>query len=275
MELAPVTDAGRAGLAALLAAPASALVAFDYDGTLSPIVADPADARPAAGVVEALVQLGTRIGTLAVITGRPARQAVDLAALDSPGAPGRLVVLGHYGVERWDAETGVLTTATPPAGLALVRRQLGSLLAQVGVDDAVVEDKGLAVAVHVRRCAAPEAAYRALLGPLIALAARAGLAAEPGRHVIELRSVGMDKGRALSALLQEVDAKTVMFTGDDLGDLAAFDAIDAWRSRGRPGLLVCSGSDEVTALAERADLVVEGPSGVHELIVSLTSRLMT
>ena len=47
----PVTPEGRAGLAALLGDPARALVALDFDGTLSPIVADPAAARahPGAG----------------------------------------------------------------------------------------------------------------------------------------------------------------------------------------------------------------------------------
>ena len=56
------------------------------------------------------------------------------------------------------------------------------------------------------------------------------------------------------------------FVGDDLGDLAAFDAVDALRAAGTPGLLVCSGSTEVTALADRADLVVDGPDGVVALL---------
>jgi trehalose 6-phosphate phosphatase len=47
--LAPTTDAGRAGLAALREAPDRAVVALDYDGTLAPVVARPQDAcRPTA-----------------------------------------------------------------------------------------------------------------------------------------------------------------------------------------------------------------------------------
>ena len=60
--------------------------------------------------------------------------------------------------------------------------------------------------------------------------------------------------------------KVVVFVGDDLGDLAAFDAVDRFRAEGTPGLLVCSGSTEVTALADRADLVVDGPDGVVSLL---------
>lgn len=272
-DIAPSTAVGRAGLAALIREPASALVAFDYDGTLSPIVADPAAARPQAGVVEALATLGEHVGQLAIVTGRPAAEAVRLARLDGLGAPERLVVLGHYGVERWDSVTGRLVTAKPPPGLALVRRELGRILTAAGVPDATVEDKGFAVAVHVRRCAAPEAAYRTLAGPLFALAERAGLTAEPGRQVIELRPGGMDKGRALAALAAEVAAGSITFTGDDLGDLAAFDAVNAWRRGGGAGLLVCSGSAEVTALAARADVVVDGPPGVLALVKALTRAM--
>jgi len=272
-DIEPTTDAGRAGLAALIAQPDRALVAFDYDGTLSPIVEDPSAARPQLGVVAALARLGEQVGHVAIITGRPAGEAVTLAGLDGPSAPARLVVLGHYGVERWDSASGNLSTTEPPPGLEVVRRELGRVLEDAGVPDAVIEDKGLAVALHVRRCAEPAAAYRRLIGPLSALAARAGLTAEPGRHVIELRPEGMDKGRALSALLAEVEARSVMFTGDDLGDLAAFDAVDAWRADGGAGLLVCSGSTEETALADRADLVVDGPPGVRGLVESLVGML--
>ncbi len=272
-ELVPTTVVGQAGLHALLRDPGQALIAFDYDGTLAPIVDDPAAAGPEPGVVEALARLGERVGNLAIITGRPAREAVELGGLDGAAAPASLVVLGHYGVERWDSATGELTTADPPEGLALVRRELAGILEAAGVPDAVIEDKGLAVAVHVRRCASPAAAYRSVQPPLLALAQRAGLVAEPGRHVIELRPPGMNKGRALSTLMGEVEAGSVMFTGDDLGDLAAFDAVDARREQGGAGLLVCSGSTEVTGLSERADLVVDGPPGVRRLVEALVALL--
>ena len=66
----PHTAAGRDGLAAMLRDPARALIALDFDGTLSPIVADPAAARAHPGAVGALGRLAPLAGTLAVITGR-------------------------------------------------------------------------------------------------------------------------------------------------------------------------------------------------------------
>jgi trehalose 6-phosphate phosphatase len=272
-DLSPRTPAGRAGLQALLDDPGSALAAFDFDGTLSPIVADPTVAYALPGIVDALADLARRVGHVAIITGRPAGTAVELAGLTDAAGLDRLVVLGQYGLERWDGSSRAVTTVDPPPGLDAVRSALPTVLAAAGVDDATIEDKVLAIAVHVRRSADPVGSYDRLTEPLTALAHRHGLAAEPGRFVIELRPAGMDKGRALLGLAAGVDAATLIFAGDDLGDLAAFDAVDAWRATGGAGLLVCSGSDEVEVLAERADLVVDGPPGVLDLLRTLSAHL--
>jgi trehalose 6-phosphate phosphatase len=273
VTIEPRTEAGRAGLDALLATPDRALIAFDYDGTLAGIVDDPMDARPGEGMVERLGELSSRVRLVAVVTGRPAQQAVDLAGFDSAPGLERLVVLGHYGVERWDAASSSLHTVDPPEGLDRVRATLPDLLASLDLHDADVEDKGLSVAVHVRRLADPAGAFSAMKGPLSDLAGASGLVAEPGRFVVELRPPGMDKGQALRTLADEVGAQTVVFTGDDLGDLPAFDEVARMRGEGSSGLLVCSGSAEVTALAEKADLVVDGPEGVAGLIDDLVAAL--
>jgi trehalose 6-phosphate phosphatase len=90
---------------------------------------------------------------------------------------------------------------------------------------------------------------------------------------MELRPPGMDKGIALRHLVDEVEARTVVFAGDDLGDLAAFAEVERLRGDGRDGLLICSGSAEVTVLAERADLVLDGPAEVARWMGSLVERL--
>jgi len=275
----PRLGPGRAGLAALIADPAHALVAFDFDGTLSPIVDDPARAYALPGIVSALTTLAAAVGQVAIVTGRPAGTAVELAGLTAGAAPrtpglDRLVVLGQYGLERWEGSTREVVSVDPVPGLDVVRRELADVLAACDVDDAVIEDKGLAVAVHVRRAAEPAQAMSRIRAPLFALAERTGLTAEPGRLVIELRPAGMDKGKALLGLAAEAAATTLVFAGDDLGDLAAFDAVDRWRADpGRTGLLICSGSAEVDALAERADLVVDGPPGVLDWLTDLLSAL--
>jgi trehalose 6-phosphate phosphatase len=267
----PVTPEGRAGLAALLGDPLRALVALDFDGTLSPIVADPATARAHPGAVPALRRVAVAVGTLAVITGRPAASAVDLGGF---AAVPDLIVLGHYGLERW--ADGTLSSPPSAAGVEAARAELPDLLARAAAPDGTrIEDKGHAVAVHTRQTADPHAALDRLRDPLAGLAARHGLATEPGRMVIELRPPGMDKGQALRDLIEQRKRQpsAVMFCGDDLGDVAAFDAVRALRGEGVPGLTVFSGSAEVTELAESADLVVDGPDGVLALLNSLADAL--
>jgi trehalose 6-phosphate phosphatase len=265
----PHTVPGRAGLAALLADPGHGLIGLDFDGTLSPIVSDPRDARAHPGVVPALRALAGRLGTVAIITGRPAAKAVEYGGLaDVPG----LLVFGHYGFERWSG--GEVTARPTPPGVAAARERLPGTLAAVGAPPGTwTEDKGHAVAVHTRRTGDPEEALRRLRPALEELAAAEGLLAQPGRMVIELRPAGMDKGAALKALFNERLAHTVAFCGDDLGDLPAFAAIGELRASGVPGLAVCSGSAEVTELAEAADLVLDGPGGVVAWLSWLAEQL--
>ena len=267
MNLESSTAAGAEGLSAIEARPRRALVAFDFDGTLAPIVDDPEKARAHPGAAKALRRLAESVGTVAVITGRPAALAVEYGGFADIGG---LVVLGHYGRERW--ENGVLDTPEAPEGVAEARVKLAKILA-TAPDGVVMEDKGHALAVHTRRAAEPEVALERLRSIVAALAERSGLALEPGRLVLELRPKGMDKGASLKALVEERDAGAVLYAGDDLGDLAAYDAVEALREAGTPGVKVCSSSDEVTALATRADVIVDGPAGVVDLVESLATRL--
>jgi trehalose 6-phosphate phosphatase len=185
-----------------------------------------------------------------------------------------LVVLGHYGAERWDARSGTVDAPAPHPGVAAVRAELPGLLDRIGAWKGTwTEEKGRSVAVHTRRADDPQAAFEALRAPLADLATRHGLIVEPGRMVLELRPPGMDKGVALLEYVREIGAGAVMYAGDDLGDLPAFAAVDELRSDGVPGLLVCSGSEEVTELAKRADLVVDGPEGVVRLLGALAHRI--
>ncbi|RMI43528.1 trehalose-phosphatase [Actinomadura harenae] len=262
----PIGPEGEDALAALRADPGGAVLGFDFDGTLAPIVADPAAARAHPRAAAVLAALASRVRAVVVVTGRPAKVAVEYGGFE--GVDG-LVVLGQYGAERW--ESGALTSPEPPPGVAEARAKLPRVLAAAGAPpETFVEDKGRALAVHTRRCAEPQVALDRLRSLMDALAERHGLVVEPGRFVLELRPPGMDKGVALRAFVAETGRPSMLlFAGDDLGDLAAFDAVDELRADGVPGLKLCSGSAEVTELAARADLVVDGPDGVVAFLESL------
>jgi trehalose 6-phosphate phosphatase len=64
----------------------------------------------------------------------------------------------------------------------------------------------------------------------------------------------------------------VVFGGDDLGDVEAFEAVRSLRAEGLPGLVVCSASTERPDLMRLADVVVDGPQGVVELLTALSTR---
>ena len=260
---------GQAGLDALLAYPRQALIGTDFDGTLSSIVPDPQDARAHPEAVPVLAALAKAVGTLAVITGRPAAEAVVLGGLNA--VPG-LVVLGHYGGERW--QDGELTVPPPSPAIQAARKALPGVLAEAAAPAGTrVEDKEYALAVHTRRTPDPEAALSLLRGPLGDLAARLGLTIEPGRLVVELRPPGVDKGSALTGLVRERAARSVLFCGDDLGDLPAFAAVRELRTRGVPGCAVASASTESPQVAAAADLTVPGPGGIVALLTAIAATL--
>ncbi|TNY36673.1 trehalose-phosphatase [Thermomonospora catenispora] len=263
------TAAGNEALAAFREAPGDAVVALDFDGTLAPIVEDPAQARAHPGAAPALARLAPLVDAVVIVTGRPAATAVEYGGFaDVPG----LEVLGQYGLERW--ADGKLTVPDPPPGVAEARAKLPALLQAAGAPEGVhIEDKHHALAVHTRRCAEPQVALDRLRSLVEALAERTGLHVEPGRYVLELRPPGVDKGVALRDFLAGRTPSAVLYAGDDLGDLAAYAALDALRAEGTPTVKICSGSDEVPALAERADVVVDGPAGVVALLEELADSL--
>lgn len=269
---------GEQEYAALVRASENLVVGLDFDGTLAPIVDDPESAHIHPDGAEVLVALAAQVRAVAVITGRPARQALALGGLEEVGnaigESGReLFVLGQYGNERWTSTDRRVISPQPPRGLATFMGELPRLLRRAEATEAWIEEKGLAVAVHTRRLADPEAAFERLLPLLTDAAESHALDVEPGRWVVEVRAHGMHKGAAVRRLTDELGAKAFVFCGDDLGDLEAFKAIEELRGQGFPSMLVCSASEEQNALAEMADVVVAGPGGVLDLLRELTTDI--
>ncbi|KAA1419088.1 trehalose-phosphatase [Nocardioides humilatus] len=250
------------------------IIGLDFDGTLAPIVDDPDRAHIHPDAAAVLVELAPHVGAIAVITGRPARQALDLGGLEEVGdaialAGKELHLYGQYGNEHWTSRHRRIVAPRPPRGLATFERDLPRTLRLAGASDAYVEDKGLAVAVHTRRLPDPQAAFDRLLPPLRSLAGEHGMVIEPGRNVIEVRSPGSHKGMVVEKLAADLDALGFLFAGDDLGDLEAFEAIADLGGQGLATLRVCSASQEQSALIPLADVVVKGPEGVVDLLRQL------
>ena len=245
--------AGRAGEVA---------ISLDFDGTIAPIVDDPAAARPLAGMVDLLGPLADRYAAVALVSGRPATYLASHAA-----APG-VRYLGMYGLEEivgGRVQVDPRLEAARPA-VEAARRDLAADPA-VTASGAHLEDKRYAVAVHTRRVADPGR----WAGPIDQAATRVAAAHDlevvPGRLVWELRPLlRSDKGDAVRRVTAESGARRLLVAGDDLGDLPAF----AVAGELGGGLRVAVRSEEAPAeLLDAADLVVDGPEGLRELLEHL------
>ena len=232
-------------------------VLLDFDGTLSPIVDDPASACPLPGVPEALEALTPRYGLVGVLSGRPVAFLEQLL-------PAGMVLSGLYGLEV--LRDGTRTDHPYAGSWREVIEDVARSSVSLGPPGMQVESKGLSLTLHYR--SRPELA--AAVGEWAAAqAARSGLLARPARMSVELHPpIAMDKGTALEAVTDGLSA--VCYVGDDLGDLPAFDALDRLAERSVHTLRVAVGSAEAPeALLQRADLVLEGPVEVLSLLRSL------
>jgi trehalose 6-phosphate phosphatase len=271
--IGPVSDSGIAAMQAIIERPQDTLIGVDFDGTLAPIIDDPAQAYADPAAVAALGRLGQSVGAIVVITGRPAETAVRLGGFrDVPGLES-MVVLGQYGVERWDAATDQFSIPPEPESMASVEKELPGIFEELDLSGVRVEHKGRAIGVHTRELGDSTAAFDRLAEPLGELAAKYGLLIEPGKNVLEIRAPGIDKGEALRNIVAEKGARQVVFAGDDLGDLPAFRAVEQLRTEGVAGLLVCSASHEEDALTQASDLILDGPGGVAQWLTRLADSL--
>jgi trehalose 6-phosphate phosphatase len=253
VDAAALVEAARAHLPGLL-------VATDFDGTLAPIVTDPQQSRPLPGALYALRALTGAGASVAVVTGRDAATAVRLGGLDT--VPG-IRVEGLYGLEQWHA--GAVHSPQPPPAVEALRARLPRLLHEQRAADGVwIEDKRLSLVVHTRPLADSETERLRLREPARALAADLGLEVHDGRDVLEFRLPGFDKGAVLRRLAAQLRPSAVLYAGDDLGDLPAFEAV-----RELGGWSVGVTSAEVPELP--ADVLVDSPSGALEIFRAIAA----
>jgi trehalose 6-phosphate phosphatase len=190
------------------------LVMTDYDGTLAPLVPDPAEAVVDEPTITVLGSLAAKPSTaVAVVSGR---RLADLERfLPIPG----LVLVGGHG-----AETGgpAIVGDDERATLERVVAELEEIAA---LDrGALVEVKETSAALHVRR-------VTAVVGERLLDLARAGPGHLPGVRVIEGNSVvdltisSIDKGTAVRALRARHPGGLAVFIGDDVTDESAFAAL--------------------------------------------------
>ena len=246
--------------------PESSGIFLDFDGTLSEIVQIPSDARPVGGVREMLASLAARLRLVAVVSGRAAGQLLEWLGPD-------VEIWGIHGAERTRGGRVELSDRAAPYAELIdrVKREAERRLEELNMPGVLLEDKRVMLGLHYRAAADVEAAERALDGIAAELAQGYGLLRAGGRLAFELRPpVEFSKAQVVLQRSREAALKAAGFVGDDRVDLPAFDALDVLSEEGVATLRVGVDSSEAPPeLRKRADVIVEGPSGVLEFLSQL------
>jgi trehalose 6-phosphate phosphatase len=253
---------------ALRADPGRSAVLLDVDGTLAPIVRHAEDAHVPEHTRSPLIAVAKRYGLVACVSGRRAATARRIVSL------GSIAYVGNHGSEL--LRPGAHDVELEPEVEAHGRR-VRAFAAAAWTEElhrlrVRAEDKHVIAAFHWRG-APDEAAAEAAIRDLAQDAEAQGLATHWGRKVLEVRPpVPLDKGRGILRLLEGTDLRCALYAGDDRTDVDAFRALRAEQEAGRLESVLCVGvrSDETPEeLESAADVLVEGPLGVRDLLRAL------
>lgn len=219
------------------------LYAFDFDGTLAPIVPDPAQARAADRVTLPLARLASLV-PVAVVSGRAQRDLIERLPCEIA------YLVGNHGNEGLpDARDSSRLTETCRAWRSELELQL---LAPEGAG-VRLEDKGHSLSLHYRTAPDPVAASAFLRTLAHALTPQPTVI--DGKMVLNLLPPGaMTKFEALQVLMEHEGVNNVFFVGDDDTDEIVFErAPDHWMTvRIDPG----SGTAARYCLEEQASIEI-------------------
>jgi len=185
-----------------------ALLAFDFDGTLAPIVAD-RDAAEMRPETRRLLRALALLYPCAVVSGR-ARADVAARVADIP----LFAVVGNHGAEAGHGPLDRSRRARVLSWVRILRRELGVV---PGVD---VEDKWFSVAVHYRHVRSRAAARGLVLRVATALERARVFGGHAVMNVVPAEAP--DKGSALQELLRRAGPRPVLYVGDDRTDEDVF-----------------------------------------------------
>ena len=247
-------------LGRLAASPQFGLIS-DIDGTLSPIVDHPEDAKITRRNRELLDKLNKEIALVALVSGRAAKDAQERVGLR------HLTYIGNHGLEHWhDGELHIMPeVATHRPALEAAATELRAL----DVEGVHLEDKGATLSLHYRLNSDSAAFAESYATNFAEVAEHHGLKLSSGRMVFEFKpQIEADKGTALRSLIEEHKLDAALYIGDDTTDVAALKMArqsretglcDAWGGGVQSG----ESPEEVAATA---DFLVSGVEGVEELL---------
>ncbi len=254
--------------------PLHSAVLLDIDGTLAPIVRHAEDAHVPEATRTLLIEIAKRYAVVGCISGRRASTARQIVAI------GSIAYVGNHGGELLaPGATSAIVAPELAQWTERVQRFARSAYTQERMRLRIrMEDKGAIVALHWRGVPDEDTAAAAV-AELARTAEQEGFAVHWGRKVLEVRppvsfdkSVGIEQLLRLSAEGGGEPLSGAVYVGDDVTDLDAFRGLRELAARTELKTVVCvavSSEEAPPELVERADLVVDGQSGVRGLLEAL------
>ena len=239
----------------------------DIDGTLAPIIEDPAAAAVsprAKELLEGLIALGVRV---ALVSGREVEAARRIAGVDGAA------YAGNHGLHLWvDGHTETTEAVKPYVTQA--RRVLAEI-GSIRFPGVSIEDKGPVLAFHYRNAGDEQGAREGILSAIAGAAGATAFGTYEGRKVIELRPpLEINKGTAIVHLAERMGIRAAIAIGDDMTDVDMFRGVERLRLKGIPGANVAVWSDEATPdLLNGTDYFVRGVPGVEWLLEEILRAL--
>jgi trehalose-phosphatase len=233
---------------------------LDFDGTLTPIVDDPATAQLSISVRDTLRRIAARDSVVTtIVSGRAVEDVYVRIRVEG------VIYGGNHGLEIFGRG---LCFVEPEANARRdkLRRLTEEVAAKLGhIAGVLVEDKGLTASIHVRQANERDV-------PAIEDAVRSSVAAagaffrvSTGRKVLEIMPrTGWHKGAAVEWVLARLNDSELLpvYLGDDNSDEDAFAVLS-------DGVTVRVGGPPAT----RARYRVPGPAEVYQFLLWLESRV--
>ena len=240
-------------------------LAFDFDGTLSPIASTPEGAQLYPGVTDLLEQART-YAHVAILTGREIEDGARKINLDG------LTYIGTHGMEWSDGLPWLHSIHIAPGALEFASSgtYLLDLVAAhlAELPGVVVQRKRVGGSIHYRLASDPQATRQKLLELLPEPARRVHMQLSEGKQIVEIRPpLAIDKGLALRQFAERHKLRGLVFAGDDRTDLDGIMEIAQLRQQGLATLaIVVRHPDTLPAMLQHADMVVDEVPGMVALL---------
>lgn len=197
------------------------LILLDYDGTLVPFADKPSDAEPDEDLLELLGSLARDDrNEVVIVSGR------DRSFLEKWFGGKQLGLVAEHGA--WVRVKGAGWRLTGPLEDGW-KREVFPLLEECvkNTPGSFIEEKSFSLVWHYRKADPLVGRMRArsLKEKLTSLAARLGLEVSEGNMVVEVKNLGVNKGRAVLYWTSKADWDFILAIGDDVTDEDMFAAL--------------------------------------------------